>query len=178
MKAKLFLVCGFPGSGKTRFAKMFAEQNDFAYLCIDDCYTEINGDELDHSNKFKVWQRFYYLINEYQENEVDVVVEAMSLDKYARHEFISWFPNFSHHLIVMTNDFEECCANVAKRRRNISREGMLKLKDRFRLPDRNEREEWNSGIMALFDEERLVCTTLVNTKDDFNKSLLKGVVWL
>ncbi len=173
MKAKLFLVCGLPGSGKTTFAKRFATENGFAYLCIDDCYTEINGDELDHSNKFKVWQRFYYLINEYQENKVDVVVEAMSLDHYARHEFISWFPGFSHHLILITNDFEECCRNVALRRRDISLEGMLELKDRCRYPDINEQREWDSGIQVVAPTNFVM--DLVGTKDFFNHNLLKGV---
>lgn len=172
MKAKLFLVCGLPGSGKTTFAKKFAEKNGFAYISVDDCYTEINGDELDHSNKFKVWQHFYYLINECQENHVDVVVEAMSLDRYARHEFISWFPDFSHHLIIMTNDFEECCRNVALRRRKISREGMLELKKRFSFPDATEAEEWDSGLCV---DPNMFAIDLLNTKEPFKQELLKGV---
>ena len=170
MKPKLFLVCGLPGSGKTTFAKKFAAKNNFAYISIDDCYTEINGDELDHSNKFKVWQRFYQIINTYQENKVDIVVEAMSLDKYARHEFISWFPDFTHHLIIITNDFEECCRNVALRRRKISRSGMLELKNRFKFPDSDEQAEWDSGICIA---PNMLIIQLPHTKNYFDERIIR-----
>lgn len=178
--ARLFLICGLPGSGKTTFAKQFAAKNSFAYLSIDDCYAEINGDETDHSNKFKVWQRFYYLINAYQENKTDLVVEAMSLDHFSRHEFISWFPNFSHHLIIITNDFEECCRNAASRRRKISRSGMLELKKRYTYPDVSEQNEWDSGVHIIapqyFVAPQYFHEELPGAKDHFDFTLLEGVV--
>ena len=173
MKPMLFLVCGLPGAGKTTFAKAFAQANNFKYISIDDCYADLNGDETDHSNKFQAWILFYSRINLCQAMNEHVVAEAMSLDHYARHEFISWFPSFSHHLILITNDFEECCRNVALRRRNISREGMLELKDRCRYPDINEQREWDSGIQVVAPTNFVM--DLVGTKDFFNHNLLKGV---
>lgn len=174
MKPMLFLVCGLPGAGKTTFAKAFAQANNFKYISIDDCYADLNGDETDHSNKFQAWVLFYSRINLCQVMNEHVVVEAMSLDHFARHEFITWFPGFSHHLIIITNDFEECCRNVALRRRNISREGMLELKDKCRYPDINEQKEWDSGIQVVAPTNFVL--ELVGTKDFFNHRLLEGVV--
>ena len=171
MKPMLFLVCGLPGAGKTTFAKAFAQANNFKYISIDDCYTDLNGDETDHSNKFQAWILFYSRINLCQVMNEHVVVEAMSLDHYARHEFISWFPDFSHHLILITNDFEECCRNVALRRRKISHSGMLELKDRFELPDSTEQAEWDSGVCIA---PNMLITQLPHTKDYFDERIIKN----
>ena len=59
MAAKMFLMCGHPGSGKSYFAKRFAEINGYRYLAIDDTYAYFNGSPYSHDNKFDVWMTFF-----------------------------------------------------------------------------------------------------------------------
>ena len=45
--AKMYLMCGLSGAGKTTFAKKFAEENDLIYLSIDDFYKDYGHGQYD-----------------------------------------------------------------------------------------------------------------------------------
>jgi len=56
--AKMFLMCGNCGSGKTYFAKEFAEKNSYKYVSIDERYKAHNGSESNRENKLKFGLNF------------------------------------------------------------------------------------------------------------------------
>ena len=60
----MFLMCGHIASGKSYFAREFAEKNGLRFLDVDACYRIYNGDEKIHENKFEVWILFYQLIHQ------------------------------------------------------------------------------------------------------------------
>ena len=40
--AKMYLMCGCSGCGKTTFSKEFAKKHNILYLGVDDFYREVN----------------------------------------------------------------------------------------------------------------------------------------
>ena len=148
--ADLYLMCGICGSGKSYFAKRFAELNGFRYLNIDDCYAVMNGDERIHENKFDVWQLYYRLI--YQANKLGqtAVVDTNAPYRSDREEILNWFSGFDRHRLIWVNaDAELAWRNNCSRRRVMPRQSFDNVLKSFCPPDQNEpsaRAGWNSIV--------------------------------
>lgn len=147
---KLYLMTGRPGSGKTTFAKAFAEENGLRYLGIDDFYKYINGDDRIRSHKFEVWMAFYRTIHLAEEDGVSVVVDVNAPNVIDRTEFINWFPSYEHHLIWVDAPKELCKANNKRRRRQIPDAEMDRLLDSYIKPDYlNGDDRWENVTLVL-----------------------------
>ena len=95
----MYLMCGHVASGKSTFARQFAEKNGFRYLDIDACYKVYNGDEKIHENKFEVWILYYQLIHQASMLGQSAVIDTNAPLSSYRDEFLNWFPEYdSHHL--------------------------------------------------------------------------------
>lgn len=114
--AKMFLVCGISGVGKTTLSKRMENKHNLLRIGIDDFYEKVNGDEKDRRNKFEVWIEFFKAIHDAEEKDQDIVVEASGLTRHQRREFIEWFPTFEHHLI-----FIEAAADL-RNKNNLARD--------------------------------------------------------
>lgn len=134
MAAKMFLMCGHPGSGKSYFAKQFAEKNGFRYLAIDDTYAYFNGSPYSHDNKFQVWMTFFQQVHAAEEAGVDIVVDTNAPTIIDRAEFLNWFPSYEHHLIWVDAMPELCLVNNQKRGRVIPKDQMKKIFGYFEQP--------------------------------------------
>jgi predicted kinase len=135
----MYLMCGHVASGKSYFAKRFAEKNGFRYLDIDACYKIYNGDEKIHENKFEVWILFYQLIHQAALLGQSVVVDTNAPLTSYRDEFLNWFPEYdSHHLIWIDADPELAWRNNLKRERQVSREHFDHLISMFQDPSPDE----------------------------------------
>lgn len=146
--SKLFLLTGHCASGKSYFAKQFAEENGYRYLSIDDMYTTFNGART-HENKFLVWMTFFQQIHAAEVAGHNIVVDTNAPTFLDRSEFLSWFPSFEHHLIWVNASPELCMRNNKNRDRIIPDEAMQKLFEAFEPPyeDRdipNFRAKWQS----------------------------------
>ena len=117
--AKMFLMCGHPGSGKSTYAKELAKQNHYRYLSIDDMYAAFNGDPTSHENKFDVWITFFRQIHAAEVAGQDVVVDTNAPTYCDRAEFLNWFSDFEHHLIWVDALQKLCLENNEKRSRVI-----------------------------------------------------------
>lgn len=148
--AGMYLMCGHIASGKSYFAKRFAEKNSFRLLDVDECYRIYNGDERIHENKFEVWILFYELIHRAAMLGQDVVVDTNAPLISHRDELLSWFPEFdTHHLIWIDASPELAWENNCGRERVVDREAFNALVDMFQEPTAGEdrgvlRSSWDT----------------------------------
>ena len=136
--AKMYLMCGCSGAGKTTFAKEFAKENGLTYLGIDDFYALVNGDECIHTNSFEVWIEFYKVIHEAEINNIDVVIDTNAITRSHREQFIDWFPTFEHHLIYVKAALELRKKNNKSRRRQVPDDVMDKMHNKMQIPSLDE----------------------------------------
>lgn len=145
---KMYLMCGDIGSGKTTFAKTFANLHGFRYIGIDECYAFYNGNECDRSNKFEVWQLFFKLIHEAYKLNQDVVVDTNAPYISDRQEFLNWFPEYEEHtLIWISCSMEDAWTGNIKRVRKVPEDVFNRLWEAFEEPERSEpggRSEWDN----------------------------------
>lgn len=72
----MILVSGCSGCGKTTFSKQFAHLHNYLYLCPDDFYALINGDERIHTNKFDVWMALYRALHIAERDQINCILDT------------------------------------------------------------------------------------------------------
>ena len=132
--AKMYLMCGCSGAGKTTFAKQFADEHNLKYLGVDDFYALVNGDECIHTNTFEVWIEFYKAIHEAEINKIDVIIDTNAITESHREQFLEWFPTFEHHLIYIDTSPELRKKNNQSRRRQVPDDVMYKMNIKLQIP--------------------------------------------
>lgn len=143
--ARMYLMCGCSGSGKTTFSKRFAEEHNLLYLGIDDFYRDFNGDECLHINAFDVWINYYRAIHEAEMRGVDVIIDTNAITKSNRDQFLEWFPTYEHHLIFIDCDDKLRHKNNLSRRRNVPEDEMKIMRVKLEVPyPVKEGHEWKS----------------------------------
>ena len=139
--AKMYMMCGLSGCGKTSYAKEFAADNNLFYLGIDEFYEWYNGDECICDNTFEVWIEFYQAIHRAEQSGVDIMIDIDAPTFVDRTQMMDWFPGFDeYHLICMTAPERIRRANNSGRRRRVPEDEMDRMLERFEYP-RNEFED-------------------------------------
>lgn len=154
--AKMYLMSGCSGVGKTTFAKKFAEENNLLYLGTDEFYALINGDETIHENSFEVWIALYQAIHAAEMNGRDCIVDTNALTVVHRDQFLDWFPTFEHHLIYIFANEELRWANNSSRRRVVPDYEMKKMRHRLQPP-----------VWGKIDHRWKSLTTIFNSDNNF-----------
>lgn len=145
--AKMYLMCGLSGVGKTTYAKKFAEENNLVYLGIDEFYAKVNGDECIHENQFEVWIEFFKAIHEAEINRVSCIIDTNAITKCHREQFLDWFPTFEHHLIYIRASEELRFMNNRSRRRVIPDNVMKQMAVNLAAPANSlEDDRWKSIV--------------------------------
>ena len=158
--AKMYLMCGCSGAGKTTFSKVFAKEHNLKYLGIDDFYALVNGDECLHINTFDVWIEFYKAIHEAEVNDIDVIIDTNAITKTHREQFIEWFPTFEHHLIYIE------ASEALRKKNNMSR--------RRQVPD-DVMDKMTALLEKPINESFKTLTYIFNLNNEFQKPIvLKG----
>ena len=140
---EMIVMCGLPGSGKTTFAKHYAECWGYQYIGVDDFYKLLNGDECRHENKFEVWMAIYRALHIAEMHRRSVVFDTNAPTVTERSQLITWFPSFEHTLIYIRADEELCRRNNLSRRRVVPEDEMQRLIDNFQVPRREEDDRWD-----------------------------------
>lgn len=150
-KPRLYLMCGLSGSGKTTFAKSFAEENDLLYLNPDKFYELYNGDERRHYHEFEIWMALFRALHMAEQDGVSVVFDTNSPTIVNRSQILDWFPDFEPHLIYIEASKELCRKNNLSRRRVIPEEEMERIFRSFQPPEFDEDSRWKT-IRVLRNE--------------------------
>lgn len=169
-KPKMFLMSGVSGSGKSTYARGFAEMNGFQLFDIDSFYKAINGNDNCRDNKFEVWMAFYRAIHTAGKNGKDVVIDTNAITYTDRCEFLSWFPEFDHYLIQIKNTLAECLQNNAKRERKVPEDALKEMFSYWEPIDKDTdgadtyRGNWLCGVSLLnwYNEKPSVYNYVIN----------------
>ena len=158
--AKMYLMCGCSGAGKTTFSKAFAKEHNLKYLGIDDYYALVNGDECLHTNTFDVWIEFYKAIHEAEVDDIDVIIDTNAITRSHREQFIEWFPTFEHHLIYIE------ASETLRKKNNMSR--------RRQVPD-DVMDRMTALLEKPINESFKTITYIFNLNNEFQRPIvLKG----
>ena len=155
--ARLFLMCGNIGSGKTTFARPFAKENGFRYISADDCYAFYNGDECNRENKYTVWELFYRMIHDAHKMGQDVVIDTNAPYPSDRDEFLNRFPEYEEHTLIWVDTSKELSwKGNCNRTRKVPREVFDMLCEAFVQPGRSEgvcRSGWDNIYRIVRTED-------------------------
>lgn len=143
-KPKLYMMCGVSGSGKTTFAKRFADNIGLRYINPDNFYALYNGDECCHYNEFEIWMALFRALHMAEQEGVDVMFDTNAPSVVDRSQILDWFPKFEHHLICVTAPDEICKQNNRNRRRVIPDDVMDEMLRDFCVPDWTKERRWQS----------------------------------
>ena len=143
---EMIVMCGLPGSGKTTWAKSYADASGYQYIGVDDFYKLLNGDERLHENKFEVWMAIYRALHIAETHRRSVVFDTNAPTVTERSQLITWFPSFDHTLVYIRADENLCRKNNLSRRRVVPEEEMRRLIDNFQVPRRGEDNRWHQMI--------------------------------
>ena len=134
--AKMYLMCGLSGAGKTTFAKKFAEENNLAYVSIDDFYKRKANGIYNDDTGFEVWIDFFKTIHMLERFRCNILIDTNAPTFVKRQQFIDWFPSFDeYNLIYIAIDDEELRKkNNASRGRVVPVDEMERMRNEFEEP--------------------------------------------
>lgn len=153
-KPVLYMMCGLSGSGKTTFAKKFAEENGLYYICPDDFYRMFNGDDRIHTNEFEIWMALFRALRMAEQRCQDTIFDTNNPTYVGRTQILDWFPGFDTHLIYIHADADLCRANNRSRCRVIPAEEMDRMIDVFEPPSFDEDHRYRSFSVFYNNENR------------------------
>lgn len=138
--SNFYLVCGISGGGKTHLTNYLHEINpNLKKYDVDEYYAKINGDAIIHENFFDVWMLVWKDLHESEVKGEDVLITTNALTVNQRHQFIEWFPTFTHHLIWVTSPKEKCLEGNRIRRRHVPEDKLLKQWENMEFPNAHEK---------------------------------------
>ena len=125
--AKLFLMTGPSGAGKTTLATQLADERGLRFLSIDDFYAAFFGSSSIHIHEDEVWEAFSLAIRAAMVDNIDVLIDTNSPSRADRDWFIERFPDFEFHLVVVDAPRELCILNNSRRKRVIPADELEKI---------------------------------------------------
>lgn len=152
IRPRLYMLCGISGSGKTTFAKKLARERELQYICPDDFYKTMNGDERLHINEFDVWISIFRALHLAEEQNRSCVFDTNNPTLVSRVQILDWFPGFEPHLIYIHANEALCRFNNANRRRRVPPEEMDRMIAAFQPPRLDEDARYAS-ITFLENED-------------------------
>lgn len=125
--AKMFLMTGPSGAGKTTLAMQLARERGLRYLGIENFYLAFFGDETVHNHEEEVWQSFAEAIRLAGMDGVDVLIDTNAPSREDREWFVKRFSEFEISLIIVEAAEELCRLNNQARARKIPESEMNEI---------------------------------------------------
>lgn len=175
-KPVMYLMSGLSGAGKTKFAKDFAKKRGLRYLCPDDFYAVVNGDDRIHEHEFEVWMAFFQAVRLAEQDGVSCIIDTNALTVVHRTQFLDWFPGFDHVLIYISASLELCQQNNKNRRRVIPEGELLRMHHRLQVPTKDEDPRWGDLIMLRNNNNESFELVSDSALSKASEMLMQGIV--
>lgn len=135
------MMCGLPGSGKSTFAKKFADENeDFKIFSSDEVRKELYGSEENQENNEKVFQLLHKRIKAELSSGGNVIYDACNISQKRRMAFLKEIERFSPLKICyfIYCPYEEVLENNRKRDRVVPEYAIKRMLKNFYIPQKFE----------------------------------------
>lgn len=142
--AKMYLMTGPSGAGKTTLARELVAQRNLKYMGIEDFYAYHFGSELIHEDEDEVWAEFEDAIRDAENTGIDILVDTNSPSRSDREWFVERFPNYVISLVIVECDPEICLFNNRNRERKIPEAEMRRILDSVEKVSEDEMKLYDS----------------------------------
>ena len=88
IKPTLIMMVGLPASGKSTFAKQYAEKNEFAIVSSDKVREMLYGDESIQGDSKDVFETVHTMVLDNLKRGIDTIYDACNIHKHHRVEFL------------------------------------------------------------------------------------------
>ena len=146
----LIVLSAMPGSGKSTWAKKYAEEHPHTLIVSSDQIRyEITGQLQDFTRQKEVWELFSLRIHEYAQkfDDVTVILDALTDLNVLREKYVKENPEFDKYVLVLFPRTIEQIRFYNKQRNETSivpDEQLDLLIKKFEQPSKE--------VIALFDE--------------------------
>lgn len=138
--AKLIVLMGLPGSGKSTYAKDYLEDHpeDSVWCSSDTMRKELYGDENIQGDAQEVFTNLHKRVAEYLKNNFTVIYDATNVNRKSRKSVIKLAKSISNqidiHGVVVWASLEECLKRDSERARSVGKAVIDKFIRRWESP--------------------------------------------
>ncbi len=152
---KIYLICGFIGSGKTTYAKELAKKEKAFRFSPDEWMIPLYGE---HMEREVFDQRLETLIELFKKSakqlltiDVPVIFDFGLWKKVDRDKIVAWAQsqNIPYELLYLNTPFEECCKRALQRNNSKNSESFEMTEEMLSLfwswfeePETSEKIQW------------------------------------
>ena len=133
--AKLIVMVGVPGSGKSTYAKNHFE-NNAEILSSDALRKELFGDENNQKNNDILFSELYSRARNFLNNNKNVVIDATNINVFERKRMLKNFEdlNVEKIAVVIQTSIEKCLKQNAQRERRVDDSVIEMFFKNFEMP--------------------------------------------
>ena len=161
---KFIILSAIPGSGKSTWARKYAEEHPNTKIVSSDGLREEFGGRVNNFDHEKeVWETFMNRIHEYgREEEVTVIADATMITNAYRKYYYDNTPEFDTHILVFFDLPYEVCQFQNKLRQHsavVPEYAMKRMHEQFEQP--------SEEVKSLYDE--IITVTSKFVSPEYNK---------
>lgn len=138
--ARLIMLIGLPGSGKSTYAKSLLDpEGKVKYCSSDSIRKELYGDENIQGNPQTVFEHLHKNVNMYLQQGCDVIYDATNVTRKNRRGVINKFNNIADiEAHIVWAPYEECVARDSERVKKVGEDVIRKFLYRWQSPNYDE----------------------------------------
>ena len=136
--AKVYVMCGLPGSGKTTIARQIAADLDAVVISSDNIREELYGDESVQGNPSVVFDTLYSRAHAAIDDNLSVILDATNVKKRDRARVFKEFPDNEIAAFVINTPVEVCKQRNGERERVVPECVIDRMAKSFEMPTREE----------------------------------------
>ena len=136
--AKVYVMCGLPGSGKTTIAHQIAADLDAVVISSDSIREELYGDESVQGQPSVVFDALYSRAHAVIDDNLSVILDATNIKKRDRARVFQEFPDNEIAAFVINTPVEVCKQRNGERERVVPEYVIDRMAKSFEVPTREE----------------------------------------
>ena len=139
-KNVLIVLCGLPACGKSTYAEMLAESEQFCRVCPDLIRKELYGNENIQGDGKKVFEIAFNAIQRLGKQNFNVVFDATNINANRRKELVEEMRGYFDIIICkwFSTPYYICDQRNQTRSRKVPNEVLLRMRDNFQQPSMEE----------------------------------------